>query len=139
MRAVFADTFYWIALLNRRDRSHAQAAALSLSLQDTLIVTTDEVLTEVLDYFSGAGSRTRSQVAASVYRILDDENVQIITQSHDSFLDGLRFYAARPDKTYSLIDCISMNVMRSKELTNVLTEDDHFLQEGFTILFREGI
>jgi len=50
-------------------------------------------------------------------------------------LDGLTLYEARPDKVYSLTDCISMQVMRREGLTDVLTNDHHFTQEGFHILF----
>jgi predicted nucleic acid-binding protein len=51
-----------------------------------------------------------------------------------SFLSGLALYEARPDKEYSLTDCISMNAMRAAGITEVLTDDDHFTQEGFTKL-----
>ena len=43
-------------------------------------------------------------------------------------------YQARPDKQYSLTDCISMQAMRTEGLTEILTHDGHFTQEGFTIL-----
>ena len=48
-----------------------------------------------------------------------------------SFLNGLTLYSARPDKGYSLTDCISMVTMRQEGLHQVLTHDDHFSQEGF--------
>jgi uncharacterized protein len=51
------------------------------------------------------------------------------------FLDALALYKARPDKEYSLTDCISMQVMRREGLTEALTNDHHFTQEGFRILF----
>jgi len=51
------------------------------------------------------------------------------------FLEGLSLYRARPDKAYSLTDCISMQTMRCEGLTDVLTNDHHFTQEGFRILF----
>ena len=54
-----------------------------------------------------------------------------------SFLGGLELYRARPDKGYSLVDCISMQTMRREGLTDVLTNDRHFEQEGFRSLFRE--
>lgn len=49
-------------------------------------------------------------------------------------LEGLPLYERRPDKGYSLVDCISMNVMRRLRLRQVLTNDRHFAQEGFTVL-----
>jgi uncharacterized protein len=51
MREVFADTYYWIALLNGQDQGHATAQAVSQTLQGAAISTTQEVLTEVLNYF----------------------------------------------------------------------------------------
>jgi predicted nucleic acid-binding protein len=64
--------------------------------------------------------------------------VHIIPQSHESFPSGLDLYAARPDKGYSLVDCISMQTMRKERLTEVLTNDRHFEQEGFRALFRNS-
>ena len=49
--------------------------------------------------------------------------------------DALTLYEARPDKEYSLTDCIAMQTMRREGLTEVLTNDHHFTQEGFSILF----
>jgi len=48
----------------------------------------------------------------------------------------LALYRNRPDKGYSMIDCISMQTMRREGLTDVLTNDRHFEQEGFRALFR---
>jgi predicted nucleic acid-binding protein len=72
-----------------------------------------------------------------VREILSDPAVHIIPQSHESFLSGFDLYAARPDKGYSLTDCISMQTMRREGLTQALTNDRHFEQEGFRALFRE--
>ena len=56
----------------------------------------------------------------------------------DEVLGGLELYDARPDKGYSLIDCISMHTMRAEGLTEALTNDRHFEQEGFRALFRDS-
>jgi len=47
---------------------------------------------------------------------------------------GLTLYKARPDTGYSLTDCISMHVMRERSISDILTHDEHFRQEGFTVL-----
>jgi uncharacterized protein len=57
--------------------------------------------------------------------------IQIVPRSHQSFLTGLALYESRPDKGYSLTDCISMLVMRQEGISEILTHDDHFTQEGF--------
>lgn len=52
MKKVFADTSYWIALANPYDYLHEIAKDLSKSFEDVAITTTDEVLSELLTYFS---------------------------------------------------------------------------------------
>jgi predicted nucleic acid-binding protein len=47
---------------------------------------------------------------------------------------ALRAYESRSDRAYSLTDCIAMNAMRKRGITDVLTHDTHFTQEGFHIL-----
>ena len=76
----------------------------------------------------------RRKAAAMVRDLYTDHMVTIHAESRQSFLDGLTLYESRQDKEYSLTDCISMNVMRQEGITDVLTHDDHFTQEGFTVL-----
>jgi uncharacterized protein len=134
MSRVFADTYYWIALLNDRDQGHAAARAISQTLQGATLVTTQEVLSEVLTYFCEHGSYVRQTVTAFVRNILIAPAITIHPQSDGSFLSGLALYEARPDKEYSLTDCITMLTMGQEGITGVLTDDDHFTQEGFTKL-----
>ncbi len=68
--------------------------------------------------------------------LMNDSDIRVIPQSRMSFLEGLVLYNARPDKRYSLTDCISMQTMRREDLRGVLTNDRHFEQEGFRALFR---
>ena len=136
MSTVFADTFYWAALLNPRDSLHNEAVAVGESLKGTPVVTTDEVLIEFLTFFAGSGPRVRRRAAAFVRSLFLDPQVDVKEQNRRSFLAGLERYEARLDKGYSLTDCISMNVMRTEGLTEVLTNDEHFAQEGYHALFR---
>ena len=138
MKAVFADTFYWTALTSTEDSSHARAVYLSRSLQPDKIVTTDEVLDEYLAYFSSARPSVRVQAGNTVAGLLENARVFVVPQSRESFISGLELYRARPDKGYSLTDCISMQTMRREGLTDILTNDRHFEQEGFRALFRDS-
>jgi predicted nucleic acid-binding protein len=101
-----------------------------------VLVTTDEVLTELLTYFAKSRPPWRTRAGLAVKALLSDLNVRVIPQSRPSFLSGLELYLARPDKGYSLTDCISMQTMRREGLTEALTNDRHFEQEGFHALFR---
>ncbi len=99
------------------------------------MVTTEEVLIEFLTWFAPSGAGGRAYAASAVQKILNDPGVQAVPQTHDSFLAGLALYAERLDKQYSMTDCISMQTMRSLGITEVLTRDQHFTQEGFRVLF----
>lgn len=131
MKKVFADSNYWIALINPRDQWRVQVVEISKSLGPALLVTTDEVLIEVLNYFAERGDEARHTAALNVQEILINQNVEVIPSSHDGFIEGLTLYLSRLDKGYSLTDCISMNVMRGHGLTDILTHDRHFRQEGY--------
>lgn len=130
----FADTLYWVAVLNPRDQWHRQAVNTRKILGEIKIVTTETVLIEVLNYFSEYGSQARKSAVEAVRTIMTDEEVEYISHSPEIFIDALDFYEKRLDKGYSLTDCISMNICREREMTDVLTHDDHFEQEGFNVL-----
>lgn len=100
------------------------------------LVTTDEVLTEFLAALSRAGPALRLGAARVVRTILANPNVRVVPQSRESFRKGLERYQARSDKSYSLQDCVSMNVMEVESITEVLTNDRHFAQEGFNVLMK---
>lgn len=136
MNELFADTFFWIALTNPRDTAHDSAARVLGRQPAPLLVTTDEVLTEYLAYFAGAGAALRRDAGYAVKRMLERERVRVTPQSRESFLAGLELYLSRPDKGYSLTDCISMETMRREGIVGALTNDRHFEQEGFRALFR---
>ena len=129
---VFADTFYWIALTDSTDAAHKRARQVTDEL-----VTTDEVLTEYLNFFSASQEFMRREIVLTVEDILQDPDVTLIPQSRETFLAGLSLFRTRADKGYSLTDCISMRTMQRLGLTAVLTNDRHFEQEGFRAIFRE--
>ena len=112
---------------------HEHVRNLRAILAEDYVVTTDEVLTELLTYFASRGFAAREQTTKFVRSLLDS-SVEVIPQSRDSFLKGLELYEMRSD---SLPDCISMQTMKAFNLTEALTHDHHFAQEGFiTILGR---
>ena len=136
MRSVFADTLYWIAIIRKRDSWHEPAIAAKQRLEASILVTTDEVLSEFLTALRGGGPKLRQQATKMVRAILIDPNVKVLPQSRQSFMSGLDLYGQRPDKHYSLTDCISMNAMTSEGIRDTLTNDRHFEQEGFNILIK---
>ena len=134
MRRIFADTYYWVALLNPKDEGHRQAIEIGPTISNCVLMTTEEVLSEVLTFFSSRGPGARTAVTSLIENILADEKIVVLPQSHESFMQGLALYRMRLDKGFSMIDCIVMAAMRKDGVLEVLTHDDHFRQEGFTTL-----
>lgn len=119
MPEIFADTFYWIALANPADARHQAARAFDLTNSQSTLVTTDEVLSEFLNYFADAGERKRRIVIGMFEEAFKHPGIEVLPQSRQSLLRGLDLYKARNDKGYSLTDCISMVAMRERNITNV--------------------
>jgi uncharacterized protein len=89
VRAVFADTFYWVALISTEDTAHQRAMDLSRALAPDRIVTTDEMLLEYLAFFAAARPSVRAEAGKNVAELL--KSVTVI-------LACLELYWARPDK-----------------------------------------
>ncbi len=137
MNVVFADTFYWIAVTNAQDVAHDRVKVFTRSAKPDIIVTTEEVLTEYLNYFAGWRTHFRNKAVQNTQNILNNRAVRVIGQT-PSFRIGFDLFRARLDNGYSLTDCISMQAMRSEGITDVLTNDGHFEQEGFRAVLREA-
>lgn len=131
-RTYFADAWYFIALLEPRDGDHRSARRLAKFVERTRLLTHEGVLTEVLAYFASEGARTRLLATEAVRTALIE--MDVISVDRSLFRAALALYERRPDKEYSLVDCTSMELMRSRGITHVLTHDHHFRQEGFTVL-----
>ena len=133
MSAVFADTFYFVALFNHRDQGHVRAANFTDHF-DGDIVTSAWVLVETANTL--AKSERREEAGCYVQQLFTAREFQLAEASPELLRRGLNLYLQRPDKQWSLTDCISFVVMRERGLTNALTEDHHFEQAGFKALFR---
>jgi predicted nucleic acid-binding protein len=133
MTAVFVDSFYLIALSNPADAHHATALRASQSLLSGFL-TTQYVLIEVADALRAP--RFRSDVADFLRQFASDPGVEIVDANTSLFERGLDLYARRPDKDWSLTDCLSFVVMTDRGLTEALTGDHHFEQAGFRALLR---
>lgn len=132
MSAVFADTFYFLALTNPRDQAHPRA--LQLSRTSSLdLVTTAWVLTEVAD---GLAARNRAVFGRLFRDLQSDPTTMIVEPTLRLFEEGIALYEARLDKEWSLTDCTSFVVMRAQGLTEALTGDHHFEQAGFSALLK---
>lgn len=133
---VFIDTSYLIAILEPTDDRHEKAKTVSQSLGSIQQITSEMVLTELLNAFCTRGKFFRQMVLNVLEDLSSDPNIEIIPQSSELFEQACRYYKQRLDKEYSLTDCASMVIMRERGIDKVLTHDHHFQQEEFKALLR---
>jgi uncharacterized protein len=136
MIPVFADTGYWVALLNRRDTLHPKVIRLSQALRDRPIVTSEMVLTELLNDFSKRGIQSRRLAITLTRDLKQSDNVTIVDQSAELFARSLELYEQRLDKDWSQTDCASFLIMQQYQIAEALAYDRHFEQAGFIALMR---
>jgi predicted nucleic acid-binding protein len=130
----FIDTVYILALLNPRDRWHQKAIELSKTHRAPL-VTSHAVLTEVADALAHHGQR--AWACQAIEDLESDPDVECVPIDGAIFAGALRLYRERPDKDWSLTDCISFLIMQRQKVSDALTADVHFVQAGFRALMRE--
>ena len=136
MPEVFADTGYWIALLNPRDSLHTRARELSNDHADATIVTTEMVLTELLNHVSRVGAQARRLTGEAVATWRSAPNIDVVPQTTAQFQAALDRYRDRSDQSWSLVDCASFIVMETRQIQEALAFDRHFEQAGFKALLR---
>lgn len=135
MERVFADTGYWIALLNPRDELHRRALEFSKTFGFDRIATSEMVLTEFLNSLSPYGPYHR-RAAASAVVALRRSGAAVVAQTPQLFAAALDRYQSMADKSWSLTDCASFLIMEEQHLGAALTHDLHFAQAGFQALLR---
>jgi uncharacterized protein len=131
MRTVFADTFYFLALLDKREARHPQANEAARDPQIHL-VTTEWVLLEFGDAYSHP--KDRADYVALCRSLSNNPRVKVVLSDPRLFQRGLDLLEQRQDKHWSLTDCISFVVMKELGLREALTGDKDFEQAGFKAL-----
>ena len=129
----FSDTGYFVALLKERDDLHQRALRWAAAIQ-TPIMTTDYVLVEVVNQCSTPVMRQRLHVFLEHLR--GSTQFEIVPASAKLLEAGIALHKARPDKEWSLTDCISFLVMQERGISQALAYDHHFEQAGFEALLR---
>ena len=134
-REFFLDSAFAIALSLKTDSFHEKAVQISDDLDDALLVTTRAILLEIGNALSkSAFRRAGARLQASME---SDQNVLILPITDELYAKSFDLFAKRPDKEWSLTDCISFVVMQERGMGEALTTDAHFQQAGFQVLMRE--
>jgi len=132
---IFLNSSGLIALIHRGDALHERAKGCYASLGCQKRVTTVAVLIECLNFLSRAPLRPHvvalwEQIQNAVMMGV----LEIVPLNEDLFAEGLALFLSRPDKEWSLTDCISLVVMEKRGIRQAFTADRHFAQAGFEAL-----
>jgi predicted nucleic acid-binding protein len=133
MTSAFADTFYFLALLDSREERHVEAAEAARN-PGLRLVTTEWVLAEFGDAY--CHPKDRADFVALYRSLVNHPRVKIVAAETRLFQRGVDFFEQRQDKDWSLTDCLSFVVMQDEGITRALTGDRHFEQAGFIVLLK---
>lgn len=134
MKPVFADTSYYLALVNPNDPYRERALALGNGVLGQIFLT-DYILVELGSALSRGADR--AVFLNLLVDLRDDESITVIPADNSLFAEGVAWFGERPDKNWSLVDCLSFVVMKKRRLKEALTVDRHFAQAGFRALLLE--
>lgn len=134
-REVFIDTGYLLALERRTDQNHQQALEHWRSIRkdglpSRALVTTTYVFDETITYLNACGLHASAVKVGK--RLLASSSIELIHVDEYLFRNAFDLLEQRPDKRYSLTDCVSFIVMRERGMSVAFAFDGHFDQEGFT-------
>src|ERR1700687_853685 len=131
MTEIFADTSYWMALVNPRDDLHGKARSVAKEVASARVITSEMVLAELLNGFSDGGPWLRGGAARAVEALRGNQSITIIAQTTEQFRNAAKHYEQFKGKSWSLNDCASFQIMKERGIREVLTHDVHFAQAGF--------
>lgn len=133
---VFLDTAALLALANKRDALHQQAktARSRLAREGRFILTTEWVLTEFLNALQRPPARTLA--IQMIEQLCQSKRVQIRGAVTEDWHAGYALYQSRPDKAWSLVDCISIQFCQQQSIREIFTSDRNFIQAGYQILLK---
>jgi len=138
MKQVFADTNYWVAVLDPRDAHHALAEDVSNRLGPCRVVTSEFVLLEMMKLLVRGGLHLKKIAYDAIRRLKDDPNVEVVPATALLFREACEVYVGHADKEWDGIDSASYHIMKQKGITEALTFDHHFEEMGFRALLREA-
>ncbi len=129
---IFADTSFFVALRNRRDRHHEQAVALLRQGEHAVLVTSNHVRGETWTYLrrkAGHGS-----AVAFLDSLERSQRVRIETVTPEQEAQALRWLRRHDERGYSFVDATSFAVMQGLRLSQALAFDGDFAAAGFVEL-----
>lgn len=128
------DTSGFFSLQDKSATVHQIAIAKYQSAQ--LRITTNYILAECVALHGSRKKIPREISLRFSEEVLTDSGLEIVYIDEDLHRKAVQLLKARRDKGYSLCDATSFVLMRERKITEALTTDKHFEQEGFIRLLK---
>ncbi len=135
MSLIFADTSFFIGLVDSADEIHEAAFRFAAANREPMI-TSSAIILELGAYFAKKSFR---QSFSGCITALSRAGVEVVHVTPELQQRGIERFQSRPDKDWSLTDCISFLLMSDRKLLNAATSDEHFTQAGFHVLLEKRI
>lgn len=127
------DTSGLYSFFDDKDFRHANASAFTESAN--VRITTSYVLAEFIPLCQ-VRKLKRRKTLEFVETLVENPLIEIVWVDETLHQEAFALLQNRLDKTYSLCDAVSFIVMRERKITEALTTDKHFEQEGFIKLLK---
>jgi predicted nucleic acid-binding protein len=129
---IFVDTSFWIALRNRRDPRHAEAATLLRARAEGGFATSNQVRGETWTYLRRrAGHDGAVEFLDALER---SPRVQLFSITEKQEQQALKWLRQRDEREYSFVDATSFILMRELRIREALAFDGDFSAAGFVEL-----
>lgn len=131
---VFIDTWGWLALGRKKELRHKDVKALYKEFRDKnmLIFTSDYVLDELITLiFRREPYHLSVKFVDGIFEAIRLEKVLMKSVTHELMKDAYSLRKRFKDKPYiSFTDLTSMRIMQRSGISQIVTNDQHFVQVG---------
>jgi uncharacterized protein len=138
MPELFAVTSGWGCLVDPTQPFHALAASIyrAARMRAQKIITTNYVVAELVALLTSPLRIPRPAIVTFIEGLKNSPFVDVVHVDAALDRDAWQLLRTRQDKEWSLVDCASFVLMKSRGLTEAWTTDHHFEQAGFTRLLK---
>ncbi len=131
---IFVDTSFWVALRNRRDPHHEEAADLLEAHGSVPLVTSNHVLGETWTYLRRKAGHPAAVEFIDAVRSSPRARVVFVTEQLED--EAIRWLRRHDEREYSFVDATSFALMRSLRMRRAMAFDGDFTAAGFVELRR---
>ena len=133
---IFVDSGAWIALLNRRDQHHDDAAAIlnNLGQQNVQLLTTDYVIDETVTWLR---YRVNHAIAVQFLNLIESSRatdvLTFVAIDRMLFQEAEQLFRQYDTARLSFTDCTSFAVCQQHNISEAFAFDQHFPMMGITL------